>query len=146
MSFDAHEEKIRKIFSGDAQFIIPRNQRRYVWEEKQWKELLGDIEYIKKRKKDINKDISHFLGSFVLQEKESSYEIIDGQQRITTLFIILSAICICFNEINSEEEHGKTRQYLSGNIGLQSQFMRLKNESIVNISFIMSHICEKQSP
>ncbi len=65
MSFDAHEEKIRKIFSGDAQFIIPRNQRRYVWEEKQWKELLGDIEYIKKRKKDINKDISHFLGSFV---------------------------------------------------------------------------------
>ena len=142
MSFDAHEEKIRKIFSGDAQFIIPRNQRRYVWEEKQWKELLGDIEYIKKRKKDINKDISHFLGSFVLQEKESSYEIIDGQQRITTLFIILSAICICFNEINSEEEHGKTRQYLSGNIGLQSQFMRLKNESIVNISFIMSQACK----
>lgn len=29
MSFDAHEEKIRKIFSGDAQFTIPRNQRKY---------------------------------------------------------------------------------------------------------------------
>lgn len=142
MSFDAHEEKIRKIFSGDAQFIIPRNQRRYVWEEKQWKELLGDIEYIKKRKKDSDKDISHFLGSFVLQEKESFYEIIDGQQRITTLFIILSAICIRLNEIDSKEEHGKTRQYLSGNIGLQSQFMRLKNGSIANISFIMSQACE----
>ncbi len=142
MSFDAHEEKIRKIFSGDAQFIIPRNQRRYVWEEKQWKELLGDIEYIKKRKKDSNKDISHFLGSFVLQEKEFFYEIIDGQQRITTLFIILSAICIRLNEIDSKEEHGKTRQYLSGNIGLQSQFMRLKNGSIANISFIMSQACE----
>ena len=30
MSFDAHEEKIRKIFAGDAKFEIPRNQRKYV--------------------------------------------------------------------------------------------------------------------
>lgn len=142
MSFDAHEEKIRKIFSGDARFMIPRNQRKYVWEEKQWIELMGDIEYINKRKRDSNIDISHFLGSFVLQEKDSSYEIIDGQQRITTLFIILSAICLRFNEINDKEEHGKTRQYLSGNIGLQSQFMRLENKSIDNISFIMSQSSE----
>lgn len=142
MSFDAHEEKIRKIFSGDARFMIPGNQRKYVWEEKQWVELMGDIEYINKRKKDSNIDISHFLGSFVLQEKDSSYEIIDGRQRITTLFLILSAICLRFNEIGDKKEHGKTRQYLSGNIGLQSQFMRLINESINNISFIMSQSCE----
>ena len=49
MSFDAHEEKIRKILAGDTKFTIPRNQRKYVWEEKQWKELLGDIIYIKNR-------------------------------------------------------------------------------------------------
>lgn len=142
MSFDAHEEKIRNIFSGDAQFIIPRNQRKYVWEEKQWRELLGDIEYSKKRKEDSTTDISHFLGSFVLQEKGVAYEIIDGQQRITTLFIILSALCIRFNEIGSKEEHGITRQYLSGNIGLESQYMRLTNKSIVNVSFIMAQACK----
>lgn len=83
-----------------------------------WGELLGDISYIKKCKLDSNGDISHFLGSFVLQENESYLEIIDGQQRITTLFMVLSAICVLFNELQSEEEHGKTRQYLSGNIGL----------------------------
>lgn len=49
MSFDAHEEKIRKIFAGDAKFEIPRNQRKYVWKEKQWKELLGDILYIRRK-------------------------------------------------------------------------------------------------
>ena len=38
MSFDAHEEKIRKIFAGDTKFEIPRNKRKYVWKEKQWKE------------------------------------------------------------------------------------------------------------
>lgn len=46
MSFDAHEEKIRKIFVDDAKFEIPRNQRRYVWKEKQWKELLGESKMI----------------------------------------------------------------------------------------------------
>ncbi len=141
MSFDAHEEKIRKIFSGDAQFTIPRNQRKYVWEEKQWKELVGDIDYIKKRKVNSSEDISHFLGSFVLQENESTYEIIDGQQRITTLFIMLSAICILFNEMECQEELGKTRQYLSGNIGLKSQYMRLENKNVSNIAFIMAQAC-----
>ena len=67
MSFKTHEEKIRQIFAGDTKFEIPRNQRKYVWEEKQWRELLGDINYIKKCKSDSNSDISHFLGSFVLQ-------------------------------------------------------------------------------
>lgn len=141
MSFDAHEEKIRKIFSGDAQFTIPRNQRKYVWEEKQWKELVGDIDYIKKCKVNSSEDISHFLGSFVLQENESTYEIIDGQQRITTLFIMLSAICLLFNEMECQEEHGKTRQYLSGNIGLKSQYMRLNNTNISNIVIIMAQAC-----
>lgn len=142
MSFDAHEERIRKIFAGDVKFVIPRNQRRYVWEKKQWNELLSDIRYIKTRKDDDVKDIDHFLGSFVLQENDNKYEIIDGQQRITTLFIILSALCMCFNKLGSREEHGKTRQYLSGNIGLQSQFVRLENENLKNISLIMSMACE----
>ena len=142
MSFDAHEERIRKIFAGDVKFIIPRNQRRYVWEKKQWKELLSDISYIKARKDDGEKDIEHFLGSFVLQEIDDKYEIIDGQQRITTLFIILSAICMCFNRLGNYEEHGKTRQYLSGNIGLQSQFLRLENESLKNIATIIAMACD----
>ena len=142
MSFDAHEEKIRKIFAGDIKFIIPRNQRKYVWEEKQWRELLGDIDYIKRYSINSDGDVSHFLGSFVLQENESCFEIIDGQQRITTLFMVLSAICMLFNELESEEEHGKTRQYLSGNIGLKSQYMRLDNQNISNISIIMAQACQ----
>lgn len=78
MSFDAHEEKIRKIFAGDTKFEIPRNQRKYVWKEKQWKELLGDILYIKRKQAVEKKEINHFLGTFVLQESENRYEIIDG--------------------------------------------------------------------
>lgn len=143
MSFDAHEEKIRRIFAGDTRFVIPRNQRRYVWSEKQWRELLGDILYIKGRKDYDNKDdINHFLGSFVLQEEGNCLEIIDGQQRITTLLIIISAIAVCFNELKDEEEFGKTRQNLIGNIGLKSQFSRMKNDNIKNIAIILETVSE----
>lgn len=142
MSFDAHEEKIRKIFAGDAKFEIPRNQRKYVWKEKQWKELLGDILYIRRKQLVEQNEINHFLGTFVLQENENYYEIIDGQQRITTLLLILSAICAVFNEMESEEEHGQTRQYIVGNIGLKSQYCRMKNNSIPNIGVIIESVAE----
>lgn len=142
MSFDAHEEKIRKIFSGDTRFEIPRNQRKYIWKEKQWKELLGDILYIRRMQLVDKSDINHFLGTFVLQENENNYEIIDGQQRITTLLIILSAICAIFNELENEEEHGQTRQYIVGNIGLKSQYCRMNNNSIPNIGVIINSVAE----
>ena len=142
MSFDAHEEKIRKIFSGDTKFVIPRNQRKYIWDEKQWKELLCDITYIKKQRELGCKEISHFLGSFVLQESDSQYEIIDGQQRITTLLLILSAVCVRFNELGNTEEHGKTRQNLIGNIGLKSQYVRLNNPTLSNMTVVIEMASE----
>ena len=145
MSFVAHEEKIRKIFAGDTRFEIPRNQRKYVWEEKQWRELLGDIIYIRKKQLAEQKEINHFLGTFVLQENDNYYEIIDGQQRITTLLIILSSICAIFNEAENEEEHGRTRQYIIGNIGLKSQYCRMKNKNIPNIGVIIESVSEYRS-
>ena len=143
MSFDAHEEKIRKILAGDTRFTIPRNQRRYVWEEKQWKELLGDIIYIKNRMEtEKSKEINHFLGSFVLQETGNTFEIIDGQQRITTLLLILSSLCVVFNEMGNHEEHGKTKQNLVGNIGLRSQYVRMENQVLTNIAVIIEQSSE----
>lgn len=143
MSFDAHEEKIRKILAGDTKFTIPRNQRKYVWEEKQWKELLGDILYIKNRQiAEPKKDINHFLGSFVLQETGNEFEIIDGQQRITTLLLILASLSAVFNELGNDEEHGKTKQNLVGNIGLRSQYVRMENETLKNIAVIIEQVSE----
>lgn len=39
MSFEAHEQRLKQIFSGDSSFSIPRNQRDYVWDEKIGKNL-----------------------------------------------------------------------------------------------------------
>ena len=45
MAFNAEQRKISTILSGDWQYTIPRYQRKYVWEEKQWRELLDDLKY-----------------------------------------------------------------------------------------------------
>ncbi len=139
MSFEAHEQRLKQIFSGDSSFEIPRNQRDYVWDEKNWREFAEDIKYIKN--KDNSKgEISHFIGSFVFQQdvdNNDRYIIIDGQQRITTIMIMLAAICTLQNELGDDEEFGVTKQYLLGNIGLKSEYQRLNNESLSNLKLIV---------
>ena len=147
MSFDAHEQRLKDIFSGDSSFHIPRNQRDYVWEEKNWKELADDVQYVFSLISN-KKDLSHFIGSFVFQKVDDEYIIIDGQQRITTLMIMLASICVLHNEINDHEGFGLTKQYLIGNIGLKAEFQRLKNDTISNLKYIIgraTNYCEERS-
>lgn len=61
--------------------IIPEYQRPYVWDEKEVIKLLDSI-----------KDEAKLLGLIVLYEKNDTYEIIDGQQRLTTIKLILKAL------------------------------------------------------
>ena len=144
MSFEAHEQRLKQIFSGDSSFSIPRNQRDYVWDEKNWKEFAEDIKYIK-IKNSPKGEVSHFIGSFVFQQNDEdtdNYIIIDGQQRITTIMIMLAAICTLQNELNDEEEFGITKQYLIGNIGLKSEYQRLENNSLSNLKLIIGQACK----
>ena len=82
--------KISEYFKGDKTlFIIPIYQRNYAWEEKHCERLFKDLER-------INRDgvRSHFFGSIVstrASETEDDLLIIDGQQRITTLSLIVLA-------------------------------------------------------
>lgn len=85
-------EKIGSIFNGNR-FIIPIYQRKYSWTDNERKALWQDIE------ESINSNMNHFVGTFSFKENkavglstDTLYEIIDGQQRVTTLFILLSVL------------------------------------------------------
>ena len=71
---EAGKRTISDIFNGNRKLIIPFFQRTYVWKEEQWKELLGDILYIRRKQLVEQNEINHFLGTFVLQENENYYE------------------------------------------------------------------------
>jgi uncharacterized protein with ParB-like and HNH nuclease domain len=91
----ADQANLLRFMNGPKQFIIPIYQRTYSWTLKECKQLWGDI--IKAGKDE--KISSHFLGSIVYVEK-GLYQIstipklllIDGQQRLTTISLLLSAL------------------------------------------------------
>lgn len=90
----AHEQAVSKIFGGDYVFEIPGFQRPYAWTIDQARDLFDDL-WDAAKSKDLSDDLSpYFLGSIVLIKPESTPEcqVVDGQQRLTTITLLLSAI------------------------------------------------------
>lgn len=91
-SMKANEENLLKFLDGTKQFILPIYQRRYSWTKEQCEQLLEDVCRIG-RNENIT---SHFLGSIVSREEVSTrvqqLYVIDGQQRLTTVSLLLSAL------------------------------------------------------
>ena len=97
---------LQQLFAKQVWYEIPIYQRRYVWEEEeQWEPLWVDVQhtaerYIEEREKgaDMHQFPGHFLGAVVIQQKLNqtarleSREVVDGQQRFTTLQLLLDAI------------------------------------------------------
>jgi uncharacterized protein with ParB-like and HNH nuclease domain len=69
-------------------YIVPDYQREYVWEEKQVEQLLADL--LEAYEADSKK--AYFLGTIVTYDSGSQFELIDGQQRLTTFFLMLCVI------------------------------------------------------
>ncbi|KAB2953464.1 DUF262 domain-containing protein [Heliorestis acidaminivorans] len=90
----AAEEPLAKIFSNDYVFTIPRYQRPYSWTTEEAGELLEDfLPYLEDTTLPIENLDPYFLGSIVLIKGDGpSAEVVDGQQRLTTLTILLATI------------------------------------------------------
>jgi hypothetical protein len=88
-TLSAHEYPLGKVFTSDFEFNIPDYQRPYRWGTDQATQLLDDLE------DSLDRDGSepYFLGSLVLvQQGDRAYDVIDGQQRLTTLTILFSIL------------------------------------------------------
>ena len=89
---EANKGILKKIFSEEFWFIVPEYQRPYVWQEENIQELIDDLYYAFENKQNSE----YFLGALVLKrtrEKEfKEYEILDGQQRLTTLCMMMAVL------------------------------------------------------
>lgn len=87
---EAREVPLNKVFCGDYDFHIPEYQRPYAWQVEQAGQLLEDLV----EAMDRGDDEPYFLGSVVLVKSPSATraEVIDGQQRLTTLTILLAVL------------------------------------------------------
>lgn len=113
MAFSTENRKISDIFQRSAIYKVPRYQREYVWEKINWKELWKDIEFTVQNADKI--PWTHFLGTIVLnnlKKKENGidvYEIIDGQQRMMTLYIMLTLIYKNFRRLGDETSKNRSK-------------------------------------
>ena len=86
-----HDYQIDDVFKKDASFyyVIPKYQREYTWSTPHWKDLYDDIS---------ENDLGYFIGSIICIDNtvnaynSSPLEVVDGQQRLTTLSLLLAAI------------------------------------------------------
>lgn len=91
---EAHAKTIRQILESGSQFLIPFFQRSYSWRKPNWKRLWTDVASLFE---DGHRG-QHFLGPLVctiekaIPGSPSMYLLIDGQQRLTTLSILLAAL------------------------------------------------------
>lgn len=83
------------IFSDGDIYSVPLYQRAYAWEEKEILQLIHDIYYME----DLE-EAHYYLGSLIVDKNSETYEVIDGQQRLTTLFILVK----CLYEIGALTE------------------------------------------
>ena len=88
------EYAIKKIFSDDFDFLIPPYQRPYAWTTEEAGELFDDLQQFMIETKVATDGEPYFLGSIVLIKTDgvAKAEVIDGQQRLTTLTILLAAL------------------------------------------------------
>lgn len=77
------------LFDVECPYEIPLYQRPYAWGEDQIRDLIEDISDVPE-----NDEFKYCLGSLIVSKNRESYEVIDGQQRLTTLFLLLNFLKI----------------------------------------------------
>ncbi len=109
---NAHETILQPVLEGTKQFIIPLFQRTYSWKSDNWKTLWDDLLSLY----SVESTRKHFLGTLVSMPVDmtpagvNKFLLIDGQQRITTLFLILAAIRDIAIERNEKDLSGQINE------------------------------------
>ncbi|WP_047208796.1 DUF262 domain-containing protein, partial [Campylobacter lari] len=120
---------------------IPDYQRPYSWGIEQVKILLKDIsEQINKNqnKQDVEKQ-KYLLGSLILHKGNA--EIVDGQQRLTTLALILRVLCKCNFLNNVEYSHNESKYHIKENYEyIKAYFESCSDKECEFLNFLLENI------
>src|SRR5699024_6464455 len=111
-AISVNKQKLKQLLESgkNSKFIIPEYQRPYAWSDEQIQTLFDDlVEYTKQQNLESEKESNYFLGTIVFFENEDEEkEIIDGQQRITSLVLLLRAI---YSKLESMTETAEVKNF-----------------------------------
>ena len=110
-------ETFVRLMGNGLHYEVPRYQRDYSWTIEQWSDLWYDILQL------LQDEDSHYMGYLVLQTNDDKhYQIIDGQQRLTTLSIFILAVikslrCLPASHTEKAENERRAQNIHSNYIG-----------------------------
>lgn len=91
---DTSSETYRQLMGNGLQYEIPKFQRDYSWESEHWDDLWQDIRLLNFEESE------HYMGYLVLQSSDNrNFQVIDGQQRLTTLSLLILSVLKCLQEL-----------------------------------------------
>ncbi|HDR4513813.1 DUF262 domain-containing protein [Bacillus cereus group sp. TH150LC] len=130
MKIHAYDRTITQIFNSEVKYIIPRFQREYSWTKEEveefWNDIIDNIEDLGTQ--FTNKE--YFIGSLVLvEENEYVYHVVDGQQRLTTITVLFSALIETFLANNMKALADGLYKYVEGSDLNAEKFFKLVNEN-----------------
>lgn len=135
------ELKTLKSLFGERIYTIPDYQRGYIWDTQQLAEFWEDLS-------NIN-NIPHYMGVLSLKENENNmFEVIDGQQRLTTCIILIQAIIEFAGNNNFIKTNNKIifSEYESDSVeNIKSKFLYENNISTNKRKYKFKYICDKES-
>ncbi|MGY1527983.1 DUF262 domain-containing protein [Streptomyces sp. MN3] len=113
---------LRELFGPDRRLVVPVFQRPYVWtEDRNWRPLWEDVTALVRRRLAGDEVHPHFLGAVVLDQLPTptgampARQVIDGQQRLTTLQVLLAAIRDVARELDVHDKYVRALAKLTAN-------------------------------
>lgn len=98
---DVKAVSINQVFLGNRILKIPFFQRGYVWNESNWKQFFDDLANIASLINEKSVPEVYFLGSIIIKDAgrngKQQFDVIDGQQRLTTIVLFMKALCLALN-------------------------------------------------
>ena len=127
------QKKIKQLFEDKrSDFLIPDYQRPYAWGEDEcetlWKDIF-DFAFPDKNHEKFDSDEEYFLGPIVTFENNKKLEVIDGQQRLTTLMLLLRVFYKRLEKMEDENSM-RTKQNLAQCIWKSDEFGNENKEKL----------------
>jgi len=133
------QKSLMGLFNGDKIFIVPKYQRAFAWEEKHINDFVDDIY-------NHNDKSNYFFGTVLFMENDTvdeyeQIEIVDGQQRITTLIIFMSVLLNKVqNDLGQKKSKILTKRFIKDEFYHKLQVQDIDNE------FFKTYIIGKEKP
>lgn len=117
MNIKPYDKTIREVLVSGRQFLIPRFQREYSWDKKNYKEFLEDMLSCLSIKDGKVVNSQYFLGTMLFigdyaEGTDKEIQVVDGQQRLTTITILFSALSDRFRQLGEDKLSKQLFRYI----------------------------------